>query len=151
MISYLNAIAINVIRITNNGILHRFHANSISIHILSGGKKLMETLLLIGIFLILVALTLYTIGAIALSGGEEAGIAFAIVGVILMGTGVFISINSQMESVNKEVKTTALNYMMSAEEVSVITNRKGKLEYTLIDSTKLDLFNYLTNEIKEKK
>ena len=110
----------------------------------------METLLLIGIFLILVALTLYTIGAIALSGGEEAGIAFAIVGVILMGTGVFISINSQMESVNKEVKTTALNYMMSTEKVSVITNRKGKLEYTLIDSTKLDLFNYLTNEIKEK-
>jgi hypothetical protein len=45
--------------------------------------------------------------------------------------------------------TLTITATMSAGDVSVITDSTGKLEYTLIDSTMLDLFNYLNNEIKE--
>lgn len=109
----------------------------------------MELILLCGIFLMILGIGLVFVGVSMLKRGDESGVIMVILSIIFFCLGCFISTNTVIETTTKNVKTTSLNYLVEIEHVGVEINPFGDIQYELLDSTHVDLFNYLMKEIKQ--
>ena len=110
----------------------------------------MELTLLGGIFLLILAMICLVGATILLRDESSEGLILAVFTIILFVLGLFISIDTVKQSRIRDTKTTSLNYLVESGDVGVKINPFGDMQYELLDSTQVELFNFLMKEIKKE-
>jgi len=103
------------------------------------------------IVFIIVGIALFGLSIWMLHESNENGILIFVFSLVLVGGIIYLLVTDTAKEKSLEVKTKALNHMISSCDVEVKTNKDGKLEYFLLDSTQIDLFNYLNSDLKNSK
>ena len=109
----------------------------------------MELTLLGGIFLLIFSMVTLVGGTLMIKDGSGEGVLLILFTIVLFTFGLFISIDTVKQRAIQDTKTTSLNYLVETGDVGVKINPFGDMQYELLDSTQVELFNFLMKEIKK--